>query len=260
MGLTLALLAASACHHEIRPASAAHPVEVASAEHEPRACYGAFIDQLLKVQEERAAHYKVETLSEQLSDLLRRLGLLASQIEARSSRDPLLCPVVARFGALPPPAQAGAAVRCGRSSFHQSDDPPRMHRDPQVGRALARGELDSARRSLLAEMREWPLSRGVGRTPACDCATRFLAQTLLALLDELSQPTLSRAQTQALLAFAVAVDALSEQALLVDDIAGAVQLGGLWMICADLPSLRDAAALESPRPPEAVKRRAGGKD
>lgn len=203
----------------------------------PAPCYGAFVKRLLAVQAERArVAYPVRAFElERLSDFLRRLEAVASVVEDSPSLSGVLCPVVERFGEIPPAAVAEKWGRCGsyRQDHHQAPW------DSTIGRALSRGDVAEAR-SWLRFTLQPPLLHP-SRTPPCDCGTRFLAQSLDATLEALSRPELGADARRALLAFAIAQDALHDEAVSLDKLVEEIQAGGLLIVCADLPARRGEA-------------------
>jgi hypothetical protein len=203
----------------------------------PAPCYGAFVKRLLAVQAERArVAYPARAFElERLSDLLRRLEAVAFLVEDSPSLNGVLCPVVERFGEVPPAAVAEKWGRCG--SYRQDH-----HQAPwefSIGRALSQGDVAEARRWLRYTLQ--PSPQHPSRTPPCDCATRFLAQSLDATLEALSRPDLGADARRALLAFAIAQDALHDEAVSLDKLVEEVQAQGLLIVCADLPAWRGEA-------------------
>ncbi|MFP2905231.1 hypothetical protein ACLESD_09275 [Pyxidicoccus sp. 3LFB2] len=229
VSLVLSLWIFSACRHaEVAPT----PPPPA-----PRPCYGPFIERLLRVHAERAQVYPAYLSgNNSAADLLTRLGAVAAVVEDSPAIADVLCPVVERFGEVPPAAVPEERARCGSSR----SDNHHPYWSFSISRDFMGGDFAGARRWLGHTLDPNPRP-GRSGVPTCDCATRFVAENLDATLELLERPDLGADPRRALLAFAIALDALGDQATALDERVAEYQLKGLWIVCADLPKRRAPA-------------------
>jgi len=235
--IALALLAGLSCAHRART-----PV-AAGARGGP--CFESFAEQLAVTVADRAETYPEGRWAMQhLEDLLKRMQAIAALVEDSRAHRGLLCPVVSRLGDVPPPAELEDPPRCGNDA---STRPGLIARwEPMVGSALVGGEVDEAHRWLGSLMRPTP-HWGRGTVPPCNCATRFLAATIDATIEEVAREDLESSQRRALLGFAIALDGLQVKANLVDNVGAETQLHGWNVVCAELPGIPSRVRFHGPR-------------
>jgi len=175
-----------------------------------------------------------------LVDLLARIQMIAALVEDSPDDQGLLCPVVSRLGAIPPAAELETPPRCGNTQPNQS-----ARWEPAVGTSLVAGDLEKAGYWLRHTTRPspyWPRDT----TPPCNCATRFLASTIDAVVDEAERSDLDDSQRSTLLGFAIALDGLHVRANLVDNVADETQARGWNVVCSELPGIPSRVVFQGP--------------